>query len=286
VKRLFKRLVSVLLYCSGLTLLLHKLLGRGGLHAPILTYHDVSDADPAAVTPANFQKQIEFLRQYYHPVSLQELAQALVNPKLALARKAVAVTFDDGLQAHHEVAFPILQRFRIPATFFVPTDYIGGVEMSDPKLGYASARSLEPGEITKLAQAGLSIGSHTCSHTIMTRLSPSQAEAEVLRSKEALEALTGSLVTLFAYPNGQRDDFDETHQRLLQEAGYEAACSTLWGSAHRPEDRYQLRRVRIDCYDALWDFRWKLAGRYDWLYLVHRWKSLGRRRKKRVERAA
>lgn len=38
---------------------------------------------------------------------------------------SVVITFDDGWEDNHRHAFPVLKRFRLPATIFVSTDFIG-----------------------------------------------------------------------------------------------------------------------------------------------------------------
>jgi peptidoglycan/xylan/chitin deacetylase (PgdA/CDA1 family) len=95
--------------------------------ALILSYHRIADvdADPygLCVAPQHFAKQLEILRAYGHPMSLQELVQALVDSNLP--RGAFALTFDDGYNDNLHVAKPLLERYQIPATVFVATGYLG-----------------------------------------------------------------------------------------------------------------------------------------------------------------
>jgi peptidoglycan/xylan/chitin deacetylase (PgdA/CDA1 family) len=93
----------------------------------ILCYHRVSDAptDPwsLSVTPKNFADQLELLRERCTPTRLRDLSRTLVDAPPT--RPGVVVTFDDGYADNLHNAKPLLERYEIPATVFVPTGYVG-----------------------------------------------------------------------------------------------------------------------------------------------------------------
>jgi peptidoglycan/xylan/chitin deacetylase (PgdA/CDA1 family) len=80
----------------------------------ILMYHIVGDAE---LSVRQFEWQMRYLRAYFEPISLCELVDRLHAG--ATTGREVAITFDDGVQNHFRVAWPLLQALRIPATFFV-----------------------------------------------------------------------------------------------------------------------------------------------------------------------
>ena len=61
---------------------------------------------------AELERQLRYLARRFAIVSLEDLASG-TKPG------AIALTFDDGLRSNVEVAYPILARLGIPATFFV-----------------------------------------------------------------------------------------------------------------------------------------------------------------------
>ena len=87
----------------------------------ILLYHRIANLERypwgLAVTPAHFAEHLATLRRIATPVALAELIPALVAP--GASRPVVAVTFDDGYADNLHAAVPLLERFAIPATFFV-----------------------------------------------------------------------------------------------------------------------------------------------------------------------
>lgn len=107
-----------------LTRLQKKLASSKGL---ILMYHRVAEVeiDPwsLCVTPTHFAEHLDVLQKYYHPLSLQQLVEALRENKLP--DRAVVVTFDDGYADNLYNAKPLLEKYNIPATFFISTGSIG-----------------------------------------------------------------------------------------------------------------------------------------------------------------
>jgi peptidoglycan/xylan/chitin deacetylase (PgdA/CDA1 family) len=88
-------------------------------------------------------------------------------------------------------------------------------------------RPLDPGELGRLAAAGIEVGSHTCSHPIVTRLEAADARRELEESKRVIEAAVGRPCLDFAYPNGQPGDFDRESHLRVREAGYRSAVTTI-----------------------------------------------------------
>lgn len=98
-------------------------------------------------------------------------------------------------------------------------------------------------QVRHLRASGMDIGAHTVTHPILARLEPERAEGEIRESKRRLEAITGSPVSLFAYPNGRPGrDYCREHVGMVEKAGFEAAVSTAPGVAHAASDRFQLPR--------------------------------------------
>jgi peptidoglycan/xylan/chitin deacetylase (PgdA/CDA1 family) len=95
--------------------------------AAILAYHRVAElpSDPQllAVTPENFEKHLQIIRQHFTILSPEQLCKALEGGDLPA--RAVVVTFDDGYADNLYAAKPLLERYEVPATIFVTTGYIG-----------------------------------------------------------------------------------------------------------------------------------------------------------------
>ena len=124
-------LLAGALYYSG-TLCLYRRLRRIG-YPIILNYHRV--LDPAAaeneavppgmyVRPQTFEKQLRYLAHHYRVVTMEELLAW--RERAAPTRRPICVlTFDDGWSDNYEKALPLLRKYRLPATLFLSTSFIG-----------------------------------------------------------------------------------------------------------------------------------------------------------------
>jgi peptidoglycan/xylan/chitin deacetylase (PgdA/CDA1 family) len=96
----------------------------------VVVYHRVADVatvgdlDPELVdaTPAEFERQMRFLRENFTPVDVDQVEAALTDGA-HLPPNPVLVTFDDGYRDNLQIAAPVLRRHGIRATLFVATDY-------------------------------------------------------------------------------------------------------------------------------------------------------------------
>ena len=145
-----------------------RMIGRPILGHSILVYHRIArvEFDPwnIAITPAEFERQLNKLRSSKAVIPLSEFAR--LHVKNRLPRNAVAITFDDGYACNALVAAPMLKSFGFPATFFVLTDAIERHEefwwdqlefiSNAPQFNYeAAVRSLKHCSVTV---ADMSIG--------------------------------------------------------------------------------------------------------------------------------
>ena len=130
-----KLLASLLLHHTGL---LSVMLGnRLRNQSVVLTYHRVLDDERAPLTNSHpgivvsdsvFEMHMRVLRQHFNPISLDEF-QAHLEQKAILPERSCLVTFDDGWLDNYEIAFPIIQKYKIPAVIFLPVNYISGDSM-------------------------------------------------------------------------------------------------------------------------------------------------------------
>ena len=128
-----KRLIKRLLHYSGLPYLIvnlycfisYRFCDNPG--TVILCYHSINELNnakifnPNIVETENFHKQMKFLKKHYNVISLKYFID---NHKKLTDNKNVIITFDDGYKDNLTNAYPILQRYKLPATLFLATGFV------------------------------------------------------------------------------------------------------------------------------------------------------------------
>jgi peptidoglycan/xylan/chitin deacetylase (PgdA/CDA1 family) len=236
---------------------------------PILMYHQLAPR-PApefhryAVTPRRFAAQMACLSLMgYRAVGLD----VVLERRHALPRRAVIITFDDGIDGCCEYAMPVLTARRFTATFYVVAGLVGqrsrwtrseiGIEL--PLMDWPALR--------ELTAAGFHVGSHTMTHPRLPTLSPAACREELAASRRLLEDRLGREVADLAYPFGA---FDASVRSAAAEAGYRSACSTRPRLATADDDRLALPRVNVYGHDSLLDFACRVWSARSARELIHR----------------
>ena len=103
---------------------------RSGPSVRILYFHRVNDeGDPffPSMPTALFEQEMRFISRRYKVVSLGDAVRRLAEG--GPPEPVISITFDDGYQDNFLNAFPILQRYGLPATIFLTT---GSIDSREP----------------------------------------------------------------------------------------------------------------------------------------------------------
>ena len=209
--------------------------------AVILMYHSISDAPvPWAVSPVEFAWQMAYLdRCGYSVLSLAECFARITRGD-ALPRRSVIITFDDGYEDNYTAAFPVLSRYRYPATIFVTTGFINNKDHVSRGCHF---RMLDESQMRQMAASGLiAFGSHTLTHPRLSRLSCGEIRKEVSASREALCAIVPGSGRFFAYPYG---DYSPAVLGIVREH-FEAAVTVRRGLIPARPSPFELPRQAVD----------------------------------------
>ncbi|MFB9311836.1 polysaccharide deacetylase family protein [Nocardioides plantarum] len=151
----------------------------------------------------------------------------------SLPPDAVALTFDDGYASVVETAWPLLQDRGWTATLFVVTDsldrelrFAWDDHAADDPAGRLRLSSAD--ELAKAAADGLDLGSHTCTHPLLTQLDQDALERELVSSRHVLGDLLGRQVSSIAYPAGA---WDRRVRAAAGRAGYTVGITVDRGVA-------------------------------------------------------
>jgi peptidoglycan/xylan/chitin deacetylase (PgdA/CDA1 family) len=166
----------------------------------ILIYHRVGARTPTRVDlpVASFDAQMRELAEQRRVVTIDRALELLDDegPKPYDLRRPIVITFDDGTADWTTDVLPVLDRYQLPATFYVATDF---VERSVPFPDDGTPISWDG--LRDLQSSGLAtFGSHTHTHALLDRAEPDTVRLELDRSKALIEDRLGVACDHFAYP--------------------------------------------------------------------------------------
>jgi len=102
-----------------------------------------------------------------------------------------------------------------------------------------AGRHLGADDIAALTRAGMGVGFHTVDHPLLTSLDEAQRRHALTHGREALAAVAGQPLELFAYPHGKADRTTATQTR---HAGFTAAWTGRSRAMCPGDDPWQLPR--------------------------------------------
>lgn len=98
-------------------------------------------------------------------------------------------------------------------------------------------------QLKELSDNGIEIGSHACSHKILTKLTDDEVVEELNRSKRNIEDNLETEVISIAYPNG---DYNGEIGEMANKVGYKCGFGTEYGYIDKDTDIYNLKRININ----------------------------------------
>jgi len=173
------------------------------------------------------------------------------------ARTVVTFTWGGGL-ADQMGALPVFRRYRMPATFYVPS---GLVCPAGAGPGCQRSPYLTLAEVHQIAADGNEIGGLSVQHVPLTGMPAGEAQREICDDRVNLTRW-GFRVTDFAYPFAQ---VNHTLQDLAQRCGYNSGLGTgqlrgaglcphcAWAETIPPRDPYLLRApIEVSSVGTTW----------------------------------
>lgn len=211
-------------------------------NVPILIYHHIQDiSDDASealrrwtVTPEQFAKHMKWIKEQGFNIMTMSRYNEILKHRSPPLSNPLVLTFDDGWKEHCTIAFPILEQYHYPATFFITTDSVGHSVFMDWK------------DLERMESAQMDIQSHSLTHPHLNRIPREEAYREISESKKALENHLHQKQVVFAYPFGA---YSEKIIDMVKDAGYESATivkGSNIGYLYRADRTYTIGRIAVE----------------------------------------
>ena len=224
-------------------------------NASILMYHSIGDNGVLfTVTKKDLEKQLIFLKnKKYNVIRLADLVGKLRN-KEKIPTKTIVLTFDDAYRDNYINAFPLLKKYNLPATIFIPTAYAGKEMLNSesktiPVMSWQEAKEMEDSGMIDFA-------SHSHTHPMMNKVSFEEFIKEVEISENLLNQNLKRPVKIFSFPKGR---FKPEHTDYFKKQGYPGAVTVKEGLVGSNDDLFTLKRNFIFSQGGFSQFKGKLG---------------------------
>ncbi|MGY6629520.1 MAG: polysaccharide deacetylase family protein [Wenzhouxiangella sp.] len=224
-KEWVRSLMTRVVVHSGAAALGRKFRSHDG--ALILYGHRVADDDEGymqGLKPEWLDQQLAYLTRHYEVIPLRRLVECLEQGAPVPSRTAV-LTFDDGFRDNYQHAFPLLQKYRVPATIFTVTGALTHGELPwSQRLGYlfqntpldSLTHALGNGECLTLEDAAARKRAYRRVKPAISRMPRAQRDAAISELSRVLEVEP---------PRDRMMTWD--HAREMQAAGIELGAHTV-----------------------------------------------------------
>lgn len=186
---------------------------------PILMYHNVTaeKGEGLTISVEKLEKQFKHLAENgYKTYHFRELDKLKTLPK----GKNIVITFDDGYVSQMELALPLLKKYKLKATFFVPLDFLGKTDTWNT----SSLKIMTAEQLKNLEPKIVELGFHSFYHKKYTSLSNAEIEADTRRCLEFVSENELNFSPVLAYPYGKfpkEKKRNEIFKKILSQNGIE-----------------------------------------------------------------
>jgi peptidoglycan/xylan/chitin deacetylase (PgdA/CDA1 family) len=191
-------------------------------------YHALTPARTKGFTrwtlaPALFEEHLAYLSAAgYQTVTAAGLARLLQAGPSARPGRYIALTFDDGYADFGDVALPLLAKYGMTGTLFVPTGHVGGRSAWMDCEGEGARPLLSWAALAEVAACGVEVGAHSHTHPALDRVTAGALRDEARAPRGLLEDRLGAPVESFAYPFGR---YNRRVRDAVAGAGYRVAVT-------------------------------------------------------------
>jgi peptidoglycan/xylan/chitin deacetylase (PgdA/CDA1 family) len=117
-------------------------------------------------------------------------------------------------------------------------------------------------ELRQFSSLGMSIGSHTLTHPVLSQQGSESAWREMSESRTVLQKAIGKPVWALAYPFGGAESVGAREMQMAEQAGFECAFMNTGGGFGASQPRYALPRIHVTATMTLPEFEAHVSGFY------------------------
>lgn len=169
---------------------------------PILMYHNVckenTNSKGLTISKSKLEEQFSFLQSNgytsLHFSDIETSQKSLVGPK-----KPIIITFDDVYETQLELAYPLLKKYNLKASFFIPFAYVGGYD--DWNEGQYKLMTVS--QLKSLDSNFIELGLHSYKHGFYDKMTLEDIEKDFKNCQTFINEQQLDIKNILAYPYGK-----------------------------------------------------------------------------------
>ncbi len=221
-------------------------------------YHNItqcdSDSNELTISLSKFEAQLKYLKdKSYHTYFVSDLIdnQTILN-------KTVVLTFDDVTENQLHYALPLLKKYNMKATFFIPFSYLGKTDLWN--VGTEKIMSVD--QLKSLDSDVIELAHHSYYHRKYSTLSPVEIQKDLDDCFEFISKNNLNVSPAIAYPYGDYPKIGEAKShffQILEKNNIKMAFRIGNRVNQFPfKNIYEVQRIDIKGGDSLFAFKMKL----------------------------
>lgn len=224
-------------------------------------YHAVSkssgDSKGLTISVEKLEEQWAYLVENgYKTYHFSELETFAKNGNLP--KKAVIITFDDVYVNQLENAYPLLQKYNLKATFFIPFDYVGGLDVWNTQ----NETIMSVKDLKSLDSDMVELGVHSFHHGNYASMSIEEVQTDLEKCKAFIDTHDLNVHNILAYPYGKYPKKNPEKSQFFkclneQGIGYGLRIGNRI-NAFPFKNNYEIQRIDMKGEDSLSKFKLKL----------------------------
>jgi len=225
---------------------------------PILMYHNIVEDEAKSlnlsISVSKLESQFKFLKDNnyttFHFKDLENLNE--------LHSKSVIITFDDVTECQLLYAVPLLKKYQLKASFFIPFSFVGNFDYWIE--GKEKIMTVE--QLKGLDSNFIELGYHSFEHKKYSSLSKEELEDDFIKSNKFIADNQLNINPVLAYPFGnysKKDAEFAEFKEILCKNGVKYGLRIGNRVNSFPfKNNYLVKRIDIKGEDSLFRFKLKL----------------------------
>ena len=225
---------------------------------PVLMYHNVNQnckiSKGLTIGTQKLEEQFKYIAYNYTTFHLSELEK---NENIPAG--SIVITFDDVTVNQLEYAVPLLEKYKLKATFFIPFNYVGKTDSwntngNEPIMNVEQLKSINP----KVVEFGY----HSFMHNRYAQMTDDEINLDFKQCREFIEDNGLEVYPAVAYPYGnypKKDPRKAEFKKLLEANGIKMGLRIGNRVNRFPiREKYEIQRIDVKGEDSLFKFKLKL----------------------------